>query len=190
MGNVGGVTDSPPDEFGYWQASDGLWYPPEMHPFHHRARTPEPAAPSRRNRSLTPRHAEWVQPAHRKPGAGAYTAVPVGRSMASGTRALIVVLVVLTLVAGTVAVLAITGVIGDDDLTSDDTSFDTPSAEMCSTQRTALEVAIFNYKAVHGTDPTDEQKLVAAGYLDEPVELWDFTVDPVTGPVLAGADGC
>lgn len=56
---------------GWWQATDGQWYPPELHPYHraHGLAPPEPAH--------LVHHARHVHPAHVRPGAGDYTVEPV-----------------------------------------------------------------------------------------------------------------
>lgn len=79
---------------GWWQASDGQWYPPELHP----TRRPRTLAPPEQAHFRHP--VREVRPAHARPGAGSYTVERV--TSASHGIGLVLVVVAVLLAAAVV----------------------------------------------------------------------------------------
>lgn len=73
---------------GWWRASDGQWYPPELHP-HWR-----PHALAEVEHAHLRHHTRQVRPTHARPGAGTYTVEPV-TSASHGLGLVLIVLAVL-----------------------------------------------------------------------------------------------
>jgi hypothetical protein len=181
------MTDRPPDQWGYWQAEDGLWYPPEMHPQHHRVEH-APPPPPQHGFHLPPLHAERVQPVHQRPGAGSYTVKPVYHPSKNWVRTVLIVAAALV-AAGAIVVGVIASGAFDDDVSSKNTSSRGPSTATCAAEKEQLGAAVLGFRAKYGVNASSEAALVPE-FLTNPVAHWDYAVDPAGNPVLTGVDGC
>jgi hypothetical protein len=90
------MSDAP--RLGWWQASDGEWYPPELHPNHRHQAAPQPVQGLGRGGL---HHAQVVHPTHHRPGAGDYTV----KTVTAPSRGLSAILMVIAVVLGVIVLV-------------------------------------------------------------------------------------
>ena len=173
------MSDAP--RLGWWQASDGEWYPPELHPNHRHAAPP----PQPHGHGI--HHARVVHPAHHRIGAGDYTVKPV-RKLSALSLGLLIVLVSAVLLVG-VGAAAKYWIIDAGQSGSARAAPTTLSvAERCASDKRKFQLALLEYKAKYGGDAIDEHSLIPE-FLPDTVPGWEY-VNLGQSTYLQPVDSC
>jgi hypothetical protein len=146
-----------PHGYGWWQANDGLWYPPERHPDY---RPPEPVAPTP-NPYATPT-AQTRQAGGGKPPVT--FSVPPKQGMSAGKIVAIVIGVALGIGALVLIALVALGVFvsaGVDGINNDS------SVSACQIEAQTVKTAVQAYQAQNREYPESSADLVSASMLTE-----------------------